>query len=137
MVSNNRITILWGEIMFTNTSAILYKFNGLGYDRYDISECFWSNEKQAQISNNGLVGQNVTNIYIPKSAITKNNIPKNPTKDMFVRGKCFFVFNNSDAKTVSESFKQFKREYSFVTVMSIDNKVFGSDNMQHIFISAK
>ena len=123
--------------MFANTNAVLYKYNGTGYDRHEISRCFWSSERKAHISESGLIGQNITKIYIPKSALTDNNIPKNPTKDMFVRGQCFFEFDNKDSKTVSESFKQFKAEYSFVTVMGIDDKRFGSENMQHIFILAR
>lgn len=122
--------------MFTNTSAVLYKYNGLGYDRYEIVKCFWSNEKHSNIDN-GIINQNITNIYIPKSALNSDNIPKSPSKDIFVRGHCFFEFDNSNTKTVSESFKKFKSEYGFVTVMSIDNNMFGSENMQHIFISAK
>ena len=123
--------------MFANTNAVLYKYNGTGYDRHEISRCFWSSERKAHISESGLIGQNITKIYIPKSALNSDNIPKSPSKDIFVRGHCFFEFDNSNTKTVSESFKKFKSEYSFVTVMSIDNNMFGSENMQHIFISAK
>ena len=54
---------------------------------------------------------------------------------MLVRGVCDFDFDNTNQQTISESMKNFKNTYNAVTVMSIDDYMFG--NLPHIEISAK
>ena len=54
---------------------------------------------------------------------------------MLVKGNCDFVFDNTSQQTISESKRRFDAEHSFVTVMSIDNYMFGG--LPHIEVSAK
>ena len=54
---------------------------------------------------------------------------------MLVKGKCEFEFDNQTPQSISESMKMFRAEYDFVTVMSIDDYMFGG--LPHMEVSVK
>lgn len=125
--------------MFTNTSATLYKYNKTngGYDKKSISSCFWSDSKISNVLKTGQQTADTTMIYIPKSVISNGNVPENASKDMLVKGDCTFSFVNTSSATISASMTAFRNANSYVTVMSIDSKLYGSKPLQHMQISAK
>lgn len=125
--------------MFTNTSATLYKYNKTngGYDKKSISSCFWSDSKISNVLKTGQQSSDSTTVYIPLEYISNGNIPENAAKDMLVKGSCSFTFDNTSPATISASMALFRNANSYVTVMSIDNKLYGSRLLQHVQISAK
>lgn len=123
--------------MKTNTDITLYRYNAVttGFDRIHIKAAFWQECKAANVLESGMQTADSTVVYIP--IMFKDDAPSNCAKDMLVKGDCAFVFDNSNAKSISDSLKQFKAERSFVTVSSIDTKDYGTANLQHIKISAR
>lgn len=82
----------------------------------------------------GLQTADSVTVYLPKDSVC----PENPSEDMLVEGDCNFDFNNESPKTVSESMKDFRKLFpKFVTVSSVDRKLYGSSSLQHIKVSAK
>lgn len=82
----------------------------------------------------GLQTADSVTVYLPKDSV----YPENPSKDMLVEGNCDFVFNNESQKTVSESMQEFRKLFpKFVTVSSVDRKLYGSPSLQHVKVSAK
>lgn len=125
--------------MITNTDCTLYHFNGIGYDRYYISAVMWQEHRSASVSKQGLQSADDIVIYVPKECVsqTPQTATQNPTKGIIVKGSCNFTFDNSSQQTVSESLKALRSKHQYFTVMSIDNKLYGSEDLQHIKISAR
>lgn len=143
--------------MLFESKCTLYRDNGSGgFYRYIISECHWQEDRAANVLKSGLQTADSVSVYIPKRATASNFVPdgevfpavvlfptadispKNPSKDMLVKGTVSFEFDNSSPAAVSASMKLFRAQFpQFVTVSSIDRKLYGPERLQHIKISAK
>ena len=125
--------LLRGEIMMVNADCTLYRYNDKteGYDRFFIPSVYWHENKGGNTLKSGLQTVHGTTVFIYDSAF----LPETPTKDILVKGNCGFKFDNTSQKTVSESFSDFRKKYSFVTVMSVDDCNFGG--LPHWEITAK
>ena len=119
--------------MMTNADCTLYLYDKAtgGYARYFISGVYWRENKAGNVLKSGLQTADSTTVYLYSDKV----VPDSPTKDMLVKGKCDFVFDNTSPQTISESKKRFDTEHSHVTVMSIDRYMFGG--LPHIEVSAK
>ncbi len=119
--------------MLTNADCTLYRYDKEtgGYTEHFISGIFWHENKAGNILKSGLQAADSTTVYLYSDAV----VPLCPAKDMLVKGKCDFVFDNTSPQTISESKKRFDTEYRHVTVMSIDHYMFGG--LPHIEVSAK
>lgn len=139
--------------MLTESNCTLYKFNGIGFDRYYIKECHWQECKASNVLKSGTQNADSIKIYIPADSFVltpdENTVPsriifssldktlQNASKDIIIRGECNFTFDNSTDRLASESLKKLREKYEIHTVMSIDSLLYGSPNLQHIKISAK
>ncbi len=112
--------------MLTNTDCTVYKYNEtvLSFDRLYIPKVMWQDNKEAEIVKSGLQVSYGTLIYIPFEY--SDLIPATPAKDLICKGNCPFEFSKDGEKTVSESMKDFRNNYNFLTVMGIDIKDYGS-----------
>lgn len=133
MACRYRSALLWGDSMLTNADCTLYRYNTKtqGYDRYVIPSVYWHENRGGNVLKSGLQNIHGVTVFIYEDCI----LPANPTKDMLVKGVCNFEFDNSSQKTVAESFEKFKKKFSFVTVMSVDDCTFGS--LKHWEVTAK
>jgi hypothetical protein len=140
--------------MLYESSCTLYKFNGIGFDRYYINSCHWQENRASNVLKSGLQSADSVTVYIqadelilcpnesqlPATYIFPNMelSPQSTARDMLVKGDCKFTFVNDTQQTVSESMKEFRKLYpQFVTVSSIDRKLYGSAVLRHIKLSAK
>lgn len=117
--------------MLVNANCTLYRYENGGYQRYVIHNVYWRENKAGNVLKSGLVNADKTTIYF----YTDDAVPDSLTKDMLVKGVCEFEFDNTSQKSVSDSMKQFMSQYEYVTVMSVDNMMFGG--LPHIEISAR
>lgn len=122
--------------MLAQASCTLYKYNGIGFDRHYISSCHWQENRASNVLKSGLESADSVTVYIQNESLTV--VPETASFDMLVKGECDFEFDNTNPQTVSESMKEFRKQYPhFVTVSSIDNKLYGLKELQHIKISAR
>ncbi|MFR2137235.1 MAG: DUF6751 family protein [Pseudoruminococcus massiliensis] len=119
--------------MLKNADCTLYLYNKAtqGFTRHIINGVYWRENKAGNVLRSGLQTADSTTIYLYSDDVK----PLTVAKDMLVRGVCDFDFDNTNQQTISESMKNFKNTYNAVTVMSIDDYMFGS--LPHIEISAK
>lgn len=105
-----------------------------GFESRYIPECHWVEKFTSDVSKTGQTKSDTVTVYIPSeySALA----PKNTDRDMLVKGRCDFVFDNTDDMTISASTKEFRRKYEFFTVTEIDRKLYGM-NSSHIKVVAK
>lgn len=139
--------------MLTDTNCTLFKYNGVGFDRYYIAECHWQECKASNVLKSGNQNADSIIIYIPADTLvltpdentvpscdlfpSLNKSPQNASKDIVIKGECNFSFDNSTDRTASESLKKLREDYDIHTVMSIDVLLYGSTDLQHIKISAR
>lgn len=117
--------------MMINADCTLYRYENGKYNRYVIYGVYWRENKAGNVLKSGLQTADSTMVYLYSGEV----IPQSVTKDIIVKGICDFEFDNTSQQTVSESMKAFREQYNFVTVMSVDNCMFGG--LPHIEISAK
>lgn len=119
--------------MMVNADCTLYLFDKAtgGYTRHFVKDVYWNENKAGNVLKSGLVSADSVAVYLYSDFV----VPENPTKDMIVKGECYFEFDNTDEKTISDSMKKFKKEYDPHTIMVCDNKMFGG--LPHIELSAK
>lgn len=126
--------------MYTNADVTVYLYHKEGtresYTRRMIESVFWDEVKQSNYLKTGLVNTDSVLIVVPLDSL-KEPVAFTPGKDLAVNGIIPFEFDNADAKTLSESLKQLRSRYSPVTVMTVDEKLYGSEGMQHIELSCK
>lgn len=139
--------------MRAETCCTVYKSNGNGYYRYFIPRCHWQENKARNVLKSGMQNADSVTIYIPADCMViapSNNyypadeffvnaetVPDKAAQDIIVKGECNFAFDNTSQQSVSESLREFAKNNSYHTVMSIDRKLYGSKNLQHIKISAR
>ncbi len=139
--------------MIAESSCTVYKFNKTGFDRYYVASCHWQENKARNVLKSGDRNADSVTVYITlksmmltpcESLLPSENLlpsaetaPQNASNDIIVKGECDFVFDNSSEQTVSQSLKRLREKYCIYTVMSIDRKLYGSENLQHVKISAK
>lgn len=139
--------------MRAETCCTVYKSNGNGYYRYFIPRCHWQENKARNVLKSGMQNADSVTIYIPADCMViapSNNYypadylfpnvetaPNKAAQDIIVKGECNFTFDNTNQQSVSESLREFAKNNSYHTVMSIDCKLYGSKNLQHIKISAR
>ena len=58
-------------------------------------------------------------------------------KDLAVKGQCNMELNCTDQKALAESLQKLKNCYDSLTVMMVDEKLFGSEMMQHYELSCR
>lgn len=63
--------------------------------------------------------------------------PQNSAQDIIIKGESNFTFDNSNSQSVSQSLKTLKLKHRCYAVMSIDEKLYGVTDLQHIKISAR
>lgn len=66
---------------------------------------------------------------------TLDNVDENDIPEEVKMCCCEFEFDNQTPQSISESMKMFRAEYDFVTVMSIDDYMFGG--LPHMEVSVK
>lgn len=139
--------------VITTFKCTIYHFDGVGYSKFYVPHCHYQENKASNVVKSGLQNADSVTVYIPLDSliITPSNsllpakdifpnmkiIPKKPSQDLFVKGYCDFDFDNKDQRSVSESMKEFSKDYEYHTIMSIDIKDYGAKRLQHIKISGR
>ncbi len=120
--------------MICTSSCTVFVALEKGFERRYIPECHWVENLSSSVTKTGRENAQGVTVYIPPKY--KNLAPENTDRDILVKGKCDFVFDNTDDRTVSESLREFRKQYEFFTVMSVESKLYGGGT-SHIKVVAK
>lgn len=122
-------------MMQTNTDITLYHWNGTGYIRRTIHKVFWDAVKTSNVVKSGMRDVDSVKIFIPVSSVGSLSVLT--SKDLVVNGICEHEFDNTSQQTQSNGLKSLKALKTVFTVMSCDEKLYGSENMRHYLLSCK
>lgn len=127
--------------MLTTDSCTLYLKSGNGFTRYYIPLCHWEEREANNVLKSGMANADSVVVYAFKSDIPKALQELLRThkvnQDMLVYGECAFEFDNTTPQSVSACMKEFREEYDFHTVKSLDKLLYGNESLQHFKFSAR
>ena len=126
--------------MYTNADVTLYLYSKSGktekYIRLPVEDVYWEDVKRVNTLMSGQSNADSVLIVIPLESLDG---PINFTagKDLAVKGLIDFEVNNTSPAALSASLSELKNTYRFVTVTTVDDKLFGSDTVQHYELSCR
>lgn len=116
--------------MYTNSDVTLYLYEKQGgkesYRRVFVEEVFWDEVKQANVLKSGQKDSDSVLLVIPEESLFET-ISFTPGKDLAVRGQCNVVIDCTGQKAMSDSLEKLREHKHFVTVMTVDEKLYGGE----------
>ena len=126
--------------MYTNADVTLYLYSKCGkqdsYRRIFVEDVFWDNVKQSNVLKTGQRDSDSVLLVIPLESLFEP-IRFTARKDLAVKGQCNHMIDCSSQKSMSESLQELKQCHGCVTVMTVDEKLYGSESAQHYELSCK
>ena len=120
--------------MFTNADATIYlygKENGAEkYTRLPIEGVYWEEISQSTLLRTGEKNSASVLLVIPLESL-ESPVDFTQGKDIAVKGIIADEIDSSSQKTITDSKAALKKAHKFVTVTSVDAKLYGSEAVQH------
>ena len=126
--------------MYTNADCTLYLYSKEGkaekYTRFPVEEVYWEDVEQATFLKTGQRNACSVLLVIPLESLSE---PVNFTrgKDLAVKGIVKDEIDCSSQETMSKSLAALKAAHELLTVTTVDERLYGSESMQHYELSCK
>ena len=126
--------------MYTNADCTLYLYSKEGkaekYTRFPVEEVYWEDVEQATFMKTGQRNACSVLLVIPLESLSE---PVNFTrgKDLVVKGIVTDEIDCSSQETMSKSLAALKAAHELLTVTTVDERLYGSESMQHYELSCK
>lgn len=126
--------------MYTNSDVTFYLYSKCGnkesYSRLYVKAVFWDDVKQSNVLKTGQRDMDSVLIVIPYESLDEP-VRFTAGKTLAVKGLCSQMIYCTDQKTLAESLQKLKEKSHFVTVMTVDEKLYGSEEMWHYELSCR
>ena len=126
--------------MYTNADCTLYLYSKEGkaekYTRFPVEEVYWEDVEQATFLKTGQRNACSVLLVIPLESLSE---PVNFTrgKDLVVKGIVTDEIDCSSQETMSKSLAALKAAHELLTATTVDERLYGSESMQHYELSCK
>lgn len=126
--------------MFTNSDITLYLFTKEGkldrFTRQVIKNVYWEDVDNATFLKTGQRGSCTALVILPLSSL-EGTINFTKGKDLMVKGVIDFEFDNTSQATIAEGIARLKTNYKALTLVSVDERLYGSKSVQHYELTGK
>lgn len=126
--------------MYTNADVTLYLYSKEdgreSYRRVFVENVFWDEVKQSNVLKTGQRDSDAVLLVVPLESLIEP-IRFTAGKDLAVKGQCNMEIDCTDQRCMAESLQKLKQCHGCVTIMTVDEKLFGSESMQHYELSCK
>lgn len=126
--------------MFTNADVTLYLYRKEGkntcYLRQPIEEVYWEDVRQSTFLKTGQRDAASVLLIIPLESLT-DPIMFTQGKDLVVKGIVEDEIDGSTPEALSKSLAALKEKYHYLTVTTVDDRLYGSESIQHYELSCK
>lgn len=126
--------------MYTNADVTLYLYSKTGkaetYTRLPVEDVYWEDVKRVNTLMSGQSNADSVLIVIPLESL-EEPIMFTAGKDLAVKGLIDFEVDNTSPESLSASLTDLKKSHGFVTITTMDNKLFGSEAVQHYELSCR
>lgn len=126
--------------MFTNADCTLYLYQKVGaqesYARVPVEGVYWEDARRSSFFKTGQKNAVTALVVIPVESLTEL-VTFTQGKDFIVKGIVNDEIDGTSRSTLSESLQEMKKRYSFLTIMSVDDRLYGSESGHHYELSCK
>ncbi len=126
--------------MFTNADCTVYLYSKKGrtekYTRFPIEDVYWEDVRHSTFMKTGQRDACSVLLVIPLESLD-GPITFTQGKDLIVKGIVTAEIDCTDQKTMSESLSALKSAYDYLTVTSVDERLYGSEAVQHYELACK
>lgn len=126
--------------MFTNSDITLYLCAREGkldkFKRQVVKNVYWEDVDNATFLKIGQRGSCTALVIVPLSSLDGAfNFTKG--KDLMVKGVIDFEFDNASQATIAEGMARLKTNYKALTLVSVDERLYGSNSVRHYELTGK
>lgn len=126
--------------MFTNLDITLYLCTKDGklekFTRQVVKNVYWEDVDNATFIKTGQRGSCTALVMIPLSSL-EGAINFTKGKDLMVKGVVDFDFDNTSQATIAEGIAKLKTNHKALTLVSVDERLYGSKSVQHYELTGK
>lgn len=126
--------------MFTNSDITLYLCTKEGklekFTRQVVRNVYWEDVDNATFLKTGQRGSCTALVMVPLGSLS-GNINFTKGKDLMVKGVIDFEFDNASQAAISEGIAKLKTNYKALTLVSVDERLYGSKSVQHYELTGK
>lgn len=126
--------------MYINADCTLYLYSRDGknesYERFPVEGVYWEDVRQSTFLKTGQRDACVALVVIPMESLHEP-IRFTQGKDLIVKGNCADQIDSSSQKALAESLAALKQAHSYLTVVTVDERLYGSESAQHYELSCK
>lgn len=127
-------------LMYTNADCTLYLYSKKGkqemYTRKPVRGVYWEDVRQSSFLKTGQRDACAATVIIPRESVNEA-IPFTQGKDLIIKGIVSNLIDSSSQRALSESLAALKQAYSYLTVVAVDERLYGSESVQHYELSCK
>ena len=126
--------------MFTNSDITLYlctKEEKLDkFKRQVVKNVYWEDVEHSTFIKTGQRGSCTALVMIPLNSL-EGAINFTKGKDLLVKGVIDFEFDNTSQATIAEGIARLKTNHKALTLVSVDERLYGSKSVQHYELTGK
>lgn len=126
--------------MFTNSNITLYLCTKEGklekFTRRAVKNVYWEDVEHSTFIKTGQRGSCTALVMIPLSSL-RGAINLTNGKDLIVKGVIDFEFDNTSQATIAEGIVKLKTNHKALTLVSVDERLYGSKSVQHYELTGK
>ena len=126
--------------MFTNADVTLYLYHKCGKDmryiRIPVEDVCWEDVRQSTFLKTGQRDAASVLLVIPLESITEP-LTFTQGRDLAVKGIVEDEIDCSSQEVMSKSLAALKASHGYVTVTTVDGRLYGSEAVQHYELSCK
>ncbi len=126
--------------MYTNADVTLYLYSKEGkaerYTRMPIERVYWEDVRQSTYLKTGQRDGTSVLLVIPLESLD-GPIKLTQGKDLAVNGIIEDEIDCSSPETMSKSLAALKSTHGFMTVVTVDERLYGSESVQHYELACK
>lgn len=126
--------------MYTNADVTLYLYNKEGkteqYTRLPVEDVYWEDVRQSTFLKTGQRDAVSVLLVIPLESLNEP-IRFTQGKDLAVKGIVPDMIDCSSQEAMSKSLAALKTAHGFLTVTTVDERLYGSESVQHYELACK
>lgn len=126
--------------MYTNADVTLYLYSKVGkdekYNRLPIEGVYWEDVRQSTYLKTGQRDSTSVLLVIPRESLD-GPIKLTQGRDLVIKGLVTDEIDSTSQETLSKSLTALKAAHETVTVTTVDERLYGSEAMQHYELSCE
>lgn len=126
--------------MYTNADCTLYLYSKSGktesYERLPVEGIYWEDVRQSSFLKTGQRDACTALVVIPLESLNQP-IRFTQGKDLVVKGIIADQIDGSSQEMLAKSLAALKAAHDYLTVTTVDGRLYGSESVQHYELSCK